>query len=119
MVEEIHREVFGICDVLLTPTLPIRVPRRDETDVGAGPDLWPILSKLVRCTAPFNYLGFPALSMPAGFDDRGLPIGMQLVAAPFAEATLLSAAVIHELSADRCSSAHTTRAGVATLFPVI
>ena len=119
VVEEIHREVFGICDVLLTPTLPIRVPRRDETDVGAGPDLWPILSKLVRCTAPFNYLGFPALSMPAGFDDRGLPIGMQLVAAPFAEATLLSAAVIHELSADRCSSAHTTRAGVATLFPVI
>ncbi len=118
LVEEIHREVFSRCDVLMTPTLPIRVPRRDETDVGAGADLWPILGRLVRCTAPFNYLGLPALSMPAGFDDRGLPIGMHLVAAPFAETTLLRAAAVHELSADRYSSVHTTQAGVATLFPV-
>ncbi|MFM8480919.1 MAG: amidase [Gammaproteobacteria bacterium] len=98
VVEEIHREVFGRCDVLLTPTLPIQLPRRDETDVGAGADLWRILGRLVRCTAPINYLGFPALSMPAGFDDHGLPIGMQLVAGPFAETTLLRAATVHELS---------------------
>ena len=118
VVEEIHREVFGRCDLLLTPTLPIRVPRRDETDVGAGADLWPLLGRLVRCTAPINYLGFPALSMPAGFDERGLPIGMQLVAAPFAETALLRAAAVHELSASRYSSVHTAGAGVATLAAV-
>ena len=96
LLEHVVRGVFGRCDVLLTPTVPLRLPRRDETDVGAGPELWRILERLVQCTAPVNYLGLPALSMPAGMDDRGLPIGMQLVAAPFAESTLLQAAAVHE-----------------------
>lgn len=88
--------VFGDCDLLVTPTLPIRVPRRDETDVGSKAALWAILKDLVRCTAPFNYLGLPALSVPAGLDDRGLPMGVQLVGAPFDEPRLLAAAAVHE-----------------------
>ena len=85
-------EVFSRCDVLLTPTLPISVPRRDETDVGAGAGLWQILSRLVHCTAPFNYLGLPAITVPAGLDTRGLPMGAQFVARPYAESTLLRVA---------------------------
>lgn len=96
LLERFVASVFGRCDVLLTPTLPLRTPRRDETDVGAGPELWRTLGRLVRCTAPFNYLGLPALSMPAGVDDRGLPLGMQIIAAPFAETTLLRCASAHE-----------------------
>lgn len=96
ILERVVTEVFGRCDVLVTPTLPIRVPRRDETDVGSGARLWGILGDLVRCTAPFNYLGLPALSVPAGLDDRGLPIGIQLVGAPFDESTLLTVAAVHE-----------------------
>lgn len=94
LLERVVREVFGRCDVLLTPTLPITVPRREDTDVGAGESLWAILSQLVRCTAPLNYLGLPALSLPIGCDRRGLPIGAQLVGRPFAEAMLLQIAAL-------------------------
>lgn len=89
-------QVFSRCDVLQTPTIPIPVPRRDETDVGAGPALWDLLAQLVRCTAPFNYLGLPAISVPAGLDRRGLPIGAQYVARPFAEAVLLRIAAVQQ-----------------------
>ena len=89
-------QVFSRCDVLQTPTIPIPVPRRDETDVGAGPALWELLAQLVRCTAPFNYLGLPAISVPAGLDSRGLPIGAQYVARPFAETVLLRVAAVQQ-----------------------
>jgi aspartyl-tRNA(Asn)/glutamyl-tRNA(Gln) amidotransferase subunit A len=89
-------QVFSRCDVLQTPTIPIPVPRRDETDVGAGPALWELLAQLVRCTAPFNYLGLPAISVPAGRDARGLPIGAQYAARPFAEAALLRVAAVQQ-----------------------
>jgi aspartyl-tRNA(Asn)/glutamyl-tRNA(Gln) amidotransferase subunit A len=89
-------EVFSRCDVLHTPTLPIGVPRRDETDVGGGAAMWEILAKLVHCTAPFNYLGVPAIAVPAGLDVRGLPLSAQFVARPFAEATLLRIAAAQQ-----------------------
>ena len=92
-------QVFSRCDVLQTPTIPIPVPRRDETDVGAGPALWELLAQLVRCTAPFNYLGLPAISVPAGLDSRGLPIGTQYVARPFAETVLLRVAAVQQREA--------------------
>lgn len=90
------QEVFVRCDVLHTPTLPIPVPRRDETDVGAGAAMWAILGKLVHCTAPFNYLGLPAIAVPAGLDARGLPLSAQFVARPFGEATLLQVAAVQQ-----------------------
>lgn len=98
LLERFVREVFGRCDVLHTPTLPIPVPRRDETDVGAGTALWEILAKLVHCTAPFNYLGLPAIAVPAGLDARGLPLSAQFVARPFGEATLLQVAAVQQRS---------------------
>ena len=96
LLERFVREVFGRCDALVSPTLPIPVPRRDETDVGAGEGLWPILAKLVHCTAPFNYLGLPAIAVPAGLDARGLPLSTQFAARPFGEATLLRIAAVQE-----------------------
>jgi aspartyl-tRNA(Asn)/glutamyl-tRNA(Gln) amidotransferase subunit A len=41
-----------------------------------------------RLVRPFNVLGWPALAMPCGFSDEGMPIGLQLVAAPGEEETL-------------------------------
>ena len=47
-------------------------------------------------TRAANYLGACALTLPAGFSADRLPIGMQLIGAPFAEATVLHAAYAYE-----------------------
>jgi len=52
-----------------------------------------VATRLVRA---FNVLGLPALSMPCGLSSQGLPIGLQLVAAPFEEATLLQLGAVLE-----------------------
>ena len=56
--------------------------------------------RLVRCLAPFSYLGVPALSVPAGFTSDGLPAGLQLIGRPFAEARLLGLAAAYQGATD-------------------
>jgi Asp-tRNA(Asn)/Glu-tRNA(Gln) amidotransferase A subunit family amidase len=51
---------------------------------------------LTRFTAPFNFTGLPALSLPCGFTEEGLPIGLQMIARPWGEAALLRAAQAFE-----------------------
>ena len=48
-------------------------------------------------TLPQALAGMPCVSLPCGFVD-GLPVGLQLIAAPFAEARLLNAAYAYELN---------------------
>ncbi|HWP28714.1 MAG TPA: amidase [Chloroflexota bacterium] len=89
--------LFERFDALLTPTVPIAAPRQDESVVR-----WPdgteedIRGATLRYTRPFNLLGFPALSVPCGFTPDGLPIGLQIVGRPFAEATVLRVARAYE-----------------------
>jgi aspartyl-tRNA(Asn)/glutamyl-tRNA(Gln) amidotransferase subunit A len=68
-------------DALLTPTLPITATPLTEVDEATAP-----LATFMRAA---NYLGICALSLPAGFSPEGLPIGVQLMGAPFADATLV------------------------------
>ena len=68
-------------DALLTPTLPITATPLDEVDEATTP--------LALFTRPVNYLGACGLSLPAGLSPQGLPIGMQLIGAPFTDATIL------------------------------
>jgi aspartyl-tRNA(Asn)/glutamyl-tRNA(Gln) amidotransferase subunit A len=77
------RRVFDEVDVVLTPTVAVTAPLIDGVIDGA---------LILRNTWPWNAARAPALSMPCGVDGRGLPIGMQLAAAPFAEDTLFRAA---------------------------
>jgi aspartyl-tRNA(Asn)/glutamyl-tRNA(Gln) amidotransferase subunit A len=69
-------------DALLTPTLPMAAIPLVEVDESTTP--------LAAFTRAANYLGACALSLPAGLSGDGLPIGMQLIGAPFAEATLVA-----------------------------
>jgi len=91
-------EVFSQVDVLAMPTIPTELPTRASTDVdvyaaGGGDEGTVARFNAVSVnTRPFNYLGTPAISVPCGFDTNGLPIGLQFVARPFAEATLLRTA---------------------------
>jgi aspartyl-tRNA(Asn)/glutamyl-tRNA(Gln) amidotransferase subunit A len=95
-VEQVHSK----CDVLFTPTLPIPVPTLAETDVGGSSSMWETIAKMVPCTAPFNYLGVPALSVHAGFTANGLPASFQLVGRPFAEGLLLRVAGAYQAVTD-------------------
>lgn len=83
-------EVFGACDALLAPVCDRPVPTIAETDVAGGPAMPALLAALTRLCRPFNVLGLPALSVPCGFDSKGLPLGFQLAGRPFAEATLFA-----------------------------
>ncbi len=68
-------------DALLTPTLPISAIPLDAVDERTTP--------LAAFTRAANYLGACAITLPAGRDPEGLPLGTQLIGAPFADATLL------------------------------
>jgi aspartyl-tRNA(Asn)/glutamyl-tRNA(Gln) amidotransferase subunit A len=49
-----------------------------------------------RFTWPFAFLGLPSLVAPVGFQQDGMPAGMQLVGRPFAESLLLNAAHLYQ-----------------------
>ncbi len=92
------RSAFAAVDVIAMPTAPTAAIPLDEdlsTSDGADPDL---LAATINFTGPFDLTGFPALSIPCGFTPNGLPIGMQLVAAPYEEARLLAVAHAYEQS---------------------
>lgn len=83
-------EVFGRCDAVLAPVCAVPVPTIAATDVADSEAMPATLGKLTRLSRPFNAMGLPALSVPAGFDDAGLPLGLQLAGRPFDEATLFA-----------------------------
>jgi aspartyl-tRNA(Asn)/glutamyl-tRNA(Gln) amidotransferase subunit A len=75
---------FRDCDALVGPVAPTPAYRLGEND--ADP-LRMYLGDI--CTVPVNLAGLSALSVPCGISASGLPIGLQLIGPPFAEATLL------------------------------
>jgi aspartyl-tRNA(Asn)/glutamyl-tRNA(Gln) amidotransferase subunit A len=89
--------VFEEVDVLVTPTTPIPAPNLEELKQNFGL-LRPRELLLLRNTRPFNVWGLPAISVPCGFTAAGLPIGLQLAAKPWDEATLLQTAQAYEQS---------------------
>lgn len=76
-------------DALLLPTLPCAVPTIEETTTGSERDIEARFGNFSYWTRGINYLGLPALALPAGFTANGLPNGIQLVGRPFGESTLL------------------------------
>jgi aspartyl-tRNA(Asn)/glutamyl-tRNA(Gln) amidotransferase subunit A len=89
------RKIFDEVDVLLTPTVPIPPPV--IADLREHPDdLRPQELTMLRNTRPFNVWGIPTISVPCGFTKNGLPIGLQLAAAPWREDVVLQAAHAYE-----------------------
>ena len=74
------RAAFEDIDAMLMPTASGPAPR-DLTSTGD-----------TRFQSPWSYVGFPSISVPVGLASNGLPLGMQLAAAPFEEAALLRVA---------------------------
>ena len=84
---------LGETSVALLPVMPIRTPRVNEVDPGSLHFNPRVLYALSRFTRFVNYLGLPALAVPAGFDSGGMPVGLQLIGRRGSEAHLLQIAV--------------------------
>jgi aspartyl-tRNA(Asn)/glutamyl-tRNA(Gln) amidotransferase subunit A len=80
-------ELMRGVDLLLTPTLPIVAP-----PVGIG-DL-ALRDRLTRFTYPFNAIGAPALAVPCGAAESGLPASVQVVGRPGMDALVLGAGAL-------------------------
>jgi len=97
-LEEARRNigrVFADVDVLVTPTMPMPAPA--IADLKANPDeLRPAELKLLRNTRPFNVWGLPAISVPSGFTQSGLPIGLQIAGPHWREDLVLRLAHAYE-----------------------
>jgi aspartyl-tRNA(Asn)/glutamyl-tRNA(Gln) amidotransferase subunit A len=90
-LEEARRNIhaaFAEVDVLVTPTTPMPAPA--IADLRANVEaLRPAELKLLRNTRPFNVWGLPAISVPCGFTQSGLPIGLQIAAPHWCEDLVL------------------------------
>ena len=93
---------FAKYDLLLTPVAPTTAPRLGES---LSDPLQMYLSDIY--TVSVNLAGLPALSMPCGFDAKGLPVGAQLIGAPLMEQKVLNAAHAFQQDTDY----HTRRPG--------
>ena len=79
-------------DILAGPTVPITAHGIGETKVKIGDTILGSTPALTQQTRTYNTNGFPAITVPCGFSDDGLPIGLQLAGRPFDEETVLRTA---------------------------
>src|SRR5690606_27241751 len=98
IAEAVDRHVLGSADVVALPVLPVPVPK-----VGAAGDKGGIASMIASLpltthTTLANATGHPAISLPAGLDSNGVPVGVQLMARRGREDLLLALAAQLERS---------------------
>ena len=86
-------EIMAPLDALIMPTSPITA-----TPIEGNPADHPVYR--VRNTIPFNFLGLPAISLPCGFSENDMPIGLQIVGKAFDEAGILEIAHVYEQATD-------------------
>ena len=96
MIKEDYARVLQDVDFIVTPTAPMPAPRIDAQYVELGGAQHrvrgPGSGMISRNTSPMNSTGLPAITVPCGFNDQGLPIGVQFIGRPFDEATLFRVA---------------------------
>ncbi len=100
LIKQDFDRAFESVDVIISPTAPTAAFQMGEVSDPLAMKLNDVL------TIPANMAGIPALSLPCGFTEKGLPIGLQLQAPAFAEETLLRLAHAYEQATDW----HTRRA---------
>ncbi len=95
MIKQDFDRAFETVDLIATPAAPTPAFRLGEK---TGDPLLMYLSDIF--TVSINLAGIPGMSVPCGFSNTGLPIGLQLLAKPFAEAELLRAGHAYQQATD-------------------
>jgi aspartyl-tRNA(Asn)/glutamyl-tRNA(Gln) amidotransferase subunit A len=91
LIKQDFERAFSKVDILISPTSPTTAFKAGEkTDDPLGMYLLDLM------TIPVNLAGLPGISIPCGFDDKGLPIGLQLIGNVLQEERLLAAAYAYE-----------------------
>lgn len=95
LIIEDFKKAFESCDVILIPTAPNTAFKFGEKSKN------PVEMYLEDIyTVPVNIAGLPGISVPGGFDNDGMPIGMQFISKAFDEETLLQIAYTFEQNTD-------------------
>jgi aspartyl-tRNA(Asn)/glutamyl-tRNA(Gln) amidotransferase subunit A len=96
-VQDDWREMFAAVDFVVAPTVPMPAAPHEERFVE-----WPsgrgesANSAYVRLCLAGNVTGFPAISVPCGLTDAGLPLGIQVLAGPHEDRRLVDLAAVLE-----------------------
>lgn len=93
LIKQDFEKAFGVVDILVCPTSPTTAFKAGEKTTDP---LSMYLTDLM--TIPVNLAGLPSLSLPCGFDDQGLPIGLQLIGNVLREDQLFQVAYAYEQS---------------------
>lgn len=79
-------QAFLDVDILLAPTIPMTTPAFSENWVDQNLD---VVKRIIPFTSPINLTGVPSLAVPIGLDQKGLPVGMQIIGKHLSEKLLL------------------------------
>src|SRR5262249_16903778 len=96
LVQRDFASALELVDVVVGPTMPMVAPRIGHTLEPDGP--LNVVPRAIanRDTIPCNLTGMPAISVPCGFSQDGLPVGLQIMGAAFAEPLVLQVAAAYE-----------------------
>jgi Asp-tRNA(Asn)/Glu-tRNA(Gln) amidotransferase A subunit family amidase len=90
------KRAFEQVDVIVTPSTGVAAPIIPAAALPDGDSDLTTLTEIMRFATPANLTGLPAISFPAGYTPAGLPVGMQAMARPWDEVTLLRLALAAE-----------------------
>jgi aspartyl-tRNA(Asn)/glutamyl-tRNA(Gln) amidotransferase subunit A len=89
LIADFENRILAGSDAAMLPIMPIATPAAAECDPASDRFSPKTLYALSRFTRFVNLLGFPAVALPAGFDERGLPMAIQIVGRPGSDFALL------------------------------
>jgi aspartyl-tRNA(Asn)/glutamyl-tRNA(Gln) amidotransferase subunit A len=98
LAKDAYNNLFKQFDMILSPVAPATAPLSGELNEMRMGEIFNV---------PVNLAGLPAVSLPCGFDTKGLPIGFQLVGSAFSEGKLINAARVYQGRTDH----HTKKPG--------